>query len=328
MMAFFVFLLTIITAAIVFAQGDVSELQYTIIQNTGTNGFQLPEVALPDSTLNPASLTNMSQLGAKGFVSTLYGNTILSNGSIDMTFYSAGHRFKKWCFNLNIYDSTSSRIGFLDTSPLAGTETSFRINATELCVAYSLDEKLSLGAAFIANQHCEMSLHTTDSHIGLANGTSESTNNFRLGLQYKPDSRWTLGAVYSTRTDNINMTLYPEFSGLENPFSYNSAYTTNMFTAGAAYKLSESTTLFYNHQFTNVRGPSTFERNFAYFGIQQQINKNFNIKLVSNDGTPEYHLNYFNQGFFTGLYYNEGGKDVEYLVGKPRKIFFWIGTYF
>lgn len=106
-------------------------------------------------------------------------------------------------------------------------------------------------------------------------------------------------------------------------------YYTRMWTHGISYQLGPTTSIFYDHQFMNWSSlAGNLDYNLSYYGIMQNLNKNFYIKAASLDGAPEFQLNYINQNFYMGGYYSEGSKPLEPLVGKPKRLIFWMGINF
>jgi len=313
----------------VFAENDPAELHYSIVQGTGVNGINLPEVSLPDSNFNPASLPWAEILNYKGSAMILSGGISTEGGSMSMNMQSVSNKIGNLFFKVSLYQTDCSSIKFLATSALAGTETNFNIKASELQVAYPLSKNLFAGAALVFNEDSNFNLRVSEPNLPLYSASSHAPTNYRLGLEYLPSEKVSVGLVYSYRNDVINATYFPALTMMDANINSILNYYTGAWTAGFSWQIGTSTTLFYNHQFMSTSGPyGMVDYNYAYFGLQQNLSKNFYVRVASNDGAPEIQLNYVNKNFFFGGYYSEGSKQFEPLVGKPKRLLLWTGITF
>ena len=316
----------LICSNLVYAQSDPAELHYSIIQGTGINGINFPEVSLPDSNYNPASLPWADIYGCKGSFSVLSGGISTEDGSISINSQSVSDKIGKLYFKINLYQTDCNSIKFLQSSALAGSETSFNINASELQIAYPLSKNLFIGGALVVNEDSNFNLRVSEPSMPLYSASSYAPTNFRLGLQYMPSDKVTFGVVYGYRNDVISATYFPT---MDASVSTTLNYYTNLWTAGISWQIAKNTLVFYNHQFLNTNGPfGNTGDNFGYYGLQQNFGKNFNVRVASNDGAPEFQLNYANQNFFLGGYYSEGSKQFEPLVGRSKRLMLWTGITF
>jgi hypothetical protein len=310
------------------AQDAISQLPVIVTQNAGVSGFQLPEISLTSSRLNPASLTNIARMRAKGMLSYTYGAITMARGDLSMNSLSLVNRIGGAYVGLNLYTSNSSPVWFLDTSALRGVESVHRLSATELTAGYAPSPKLSLGAGWIINEDLSQSLRSFRRNAALCDVTGKTSTNWRVGFQYRPTPAITLASVYGSRRDDYSFVNHPGLTGLSSDTLRSYSYWTGTFTAGVSAKVGKGTTLYYNHQFITTKGPAGSYRDIAYYGVQQIVNKNLSFKMVSNNGFPEVHLSYMNGRFLIGGYYCEGSKTVDDLVGKPKRLFLSVGTYF
>jgi len=315
-----------------FAEEDPSVLPYLVKQNAGFNGFANPEVTMSDSMLNPASLCSSNDIGFKGFVSTSYGNVNFDGGRIGFNSVSYSDKIKKMYLNINLYRTSCTSINFLSGSVLAGNQANFNVDVAELAMGYKLDDNLAIGASWILNENSHFALKNAEFDIPLMDSESKSPVNFRLGLRYQLNQQLTIASVYGRRDDNYRINLHPAYTGFVDEIQTSSSYKTQTWTHGISFRPRQGTTFFYNHQYVHTDSPNgRINYDLSYFGVEQWLNRNISLRIVSNNHNPEYSINYFNvkSGIYAGFSYREGGTvEIDNMLGKQKRIFFVLGKYF
>lgn len=305
------------------AQNELMDLQHKVVNEAGINGYYSPDA---NGIYNPATLPEMGDYGFKSFAGASVGKTNLPTGTIDFITYGVSGKVTKNLFaSLYLYNTTGN-VTFNNAIPLAGSNLNAKVYSTELCFGYNVSKKLRVGAA-IQNENGNSSLAFAGTP--LASIRSSSDIDYRLGAQYRFDEKLKIGLVFANRIDNTNMTMHPAMSGLPTDLNFSGKYEITSWTPGIAYNPTQATQLFYSHRWNRYKNPSgaITRENFSYFGVQQYVTPEWNIKLAEWNNQPEASINFTNQkGWFGSLYYRKGADIPGF--GASDTYFMTIGKYF
>jgi len=303
---------------------DLGKIQGQINDNIGINGgYYVPDA---NGMINPATIPDMGEIGFQTCSSASVGKTNLPTGVVDFWTGGAMAKIGKNLFASGYIYSSTGQVILDNRIPLAGYGLDTRLDATEVCLGYKVSKKLSVGAAW---QTENGSTNLSAGGANLANIRSESSMDYRIGAQYKLSDQWKVGTLFTNRTDKIHITAFPALTGAPDNIDLSGKYRSRSWIHGITFNPVRGTSLFYNQQFSEFRSPdgSTTNVNYPYWGIQQYITPEWNVKFEEWDSYPGLSVNYLNQqGWFGSIYYRKN-KDLPGF-GKSDTIFLTAGKYF
>ncbi len=319
-------------AAVAHAQLDA--LDPTVLGKAGFSvmGTATPEVALPATfTFNPAALG-----AARTFFKATHGveldighYTFQEGPEITLDVVSFFVPVKRGLVRISRFGlhSSTSEARALSGLPPGTTARIPDGDALEISYGFPLSPQWHAGIVLVPVDKVRTFIKNGD--VVLAHGEAKSQFQWRAGVHYQPNEKWSAGVVLAWERLGSRVELQPVATGLPVPVEMTRKYRNTITIIGAAHQIRKGTFLIGNWEKYRLTGPNMNEDlDILYYGVTQ---------FLSEAGTSVT-IGSLQRGFFVSGNYVRGkitlgfsyspraNRRLEEFVGRSKGGYVWIAV--